>query len=105
MANKIKKQTSLFEKDILQSLKSIEIQMGIETWNSRLPFLYAIYHLIHGNIEKAIYLIDIQLKMRPNVYLIKETIYYLEELEKILKRIPNMDILINFLKEYLEEKI
>jgi hypothetical protein len=26
-------------------------------------------------------------------------------LEKILKRIPNMDILINFLKEYLEEKI
>jgi hypothetical protein len=43
--------------------------------------------------------------MRPNVYLIKETIYYLEELEKILKRIPNMDILINFLKEYLEEKI
>jgi hypothetical protein len=61
--------------------------------------------LIHGNIEKAIYLIDIQLRKRPNVYLVKETINYLQELEKILKRIPNMDILINFLKEYLEEKI
>ena len=79
--------------------------MGEEAWNPRLPFLYAIYHLIRGNFEKAIYLLDIQIKGKPNRYLIKEIFHYLKELERIIKKIPNLDIFISYLNDYLEERV
>ena len=79
--------------------------MGVEIWNPRLPYLYAIYNLIYGNLEKAIYLLDIQLKTKPNVFLIKDTLNYLLEIEKYLPGIQHIDICINFLGDFVNEKI
>jgi len=84
-----------------KALKDIELQMGEQVWNPRLPYYYAIYQFVAGNHERAIYLLDSNLKNKPSIYLIKEITHFLEELKCIFAKDPTMSTGLGDLMDFI----